>query len=139
MRVRRIGSRLTPAVMVPRFFSIEPSRLRTIHLQKITEGDTVFDAAVRTELLDESRVWRTKKKSWVTLKEIWTRIGKKKPMTIIDGGGPTSAFSPIQREQTTLKVRFDDGREDSISFMSGTLIRRRSGEDYVLTQIDDLC
>jgi hypothetical protein len=107
--------------------------------QKITEGDTVFDAAVRTELLDESRASEDEKEELVTLKEIWTRIGRKKSMTSIEGEAKTtSTFSPIQREQITLKVKFDDGREDSIAFMSGTLIRRRSGEDYVLTQIDDL-
>ena len=107
--------------------------------QKITEGDTVFDTAVRTELLDESRASEDEKEELVTLKEIWTRIGRKKSMTSIEGEAKTtSTFSPIHREQITLKVKFDDGREDSIAFMSGTLIRRRSGEDYVLTQIDDL-
>ena len=106
--------------------------------QKITEGDTVFDAAVRTELLDESRASEDEKEELVTLKEIWTRIGKKKSMTSIDGEAKATSTFSIQREQITLKVKFDDGREDSISFMSGTLIRRRSGEDYVLTQIDDL-
>ena len=106
--------------------------------QKMTEGDTVFDTAVRTELLDESRASEDEKEELITLKEIWTRIGRKKPMTSIDGVKPTSAFSPIQREQITLKVKFDDGTEDGISFMSGTLIRRRSGEDFVLTQVDDL-
>jgi len=106
--------------------------------QKMTDGDTVFDSAVRTELLDESRASEDEKEELVTLKEIWTRIGRKKSILGIEEAKPTSTFSPIQREEITLKVKFDDGREDSISFMSGTLIRRRSGEDYVLTQIDDL-
>lgn len=107
--------------------------------QKMTEGDTAFDAAVRTELLDESRATEDEKEELVTLKEIWTRIGgRKKSITNIEEAKPTSTFSPIQREEITLKVKFDDGRHDSISFMSGTLIRRRSGEDFVLTQIDDL-
>jgi len=106
--------------------------------QKMTEGDTVFDTAVRTELLDESRASEEEKEELITLKEIWTRIGRKKSVTSIDGVKPASAFSQIQREQITLKVKFDYGTEDSIAFMSGTLIRRRSGEDFVLTQVDDL-
>lgn len=106
--------------------------------QKMTDGDTVFDSAIRTELLDESRASEDEKEELVTLKEIWTRIGRKKSILGIEEAKPTSTFSPVQREEITLKVKFDDGREDSISFMSGTLIRRRSGEDYVLTQIDDL-
>ncbi len=118
-------------------FPQKPS-IEDIIPQKIADGDTVFDAAVRTELLDESRASEDEKEELITLKEIWTRIGKKKAVSSIEYAKPSYAVSPIHREQITLKIKFDDGTEDSISFMSGTLIRKRSGEDFVLTQVDDL-
>jgi transcriptional regulator with XRE-family HTH domain len=118
-------------------FPQKPS-IEDIVPQNMADGDTVFDAAVRTELLDESRATEDEKEEITTLKEIWTRIGRKKPVSGIEYSKPSPDISLIQREQIILKIKFDDGTEDSISFMSGTLIRRRSGEDFVLTQVDEL-
>jgi hypothetical protein len=106
--------------------------------QKIADGDTAFDAAVRTELLDESRASEDEKEELISLKEIWTRIGKKRQPSNAGHSKPFSGIPPIQREQIILKIRFEDGTEDTISFMRGTLIRKKSGEDYILTQVDDL-
>jgi hypothetical protein len=118
-------------------FPQKPS-IDVITSQDMADGDTVFDAAIRTELLDESRASEDEKEEITTLKEIWTRIGRKKPVSGIEYSKPSPDISPIQREQIILKIKFDDGTEDSISFMSGTLIRKRSGEDFVLTQVDEL-
>nr|WP_320160785.1 hypothetical protein [uncultured Methanoregula sp.] len=106
--------------------------------QNMAEGDTIFDTAVRTELLNESSVSDDEKEEIITLREIWTRIGRKKPMSNIEYAKTSSDISPIQREQIVLKIKFDDNTEDTISFMSGTLIRKRSGEDFILTPINDL-
>ncbi len=106
--------------------------------QKMAEGDTVFDAAVRTELLDESRASEDEKEEIISLKEIWTRIGKKRHPSHVEYTKPSPGIPSIQREQIILKIRFDDGTEDTISFMRGTLIRKKSGEDFILTQVDDL-
>ncbi len=106
--------------------------------QNMAEGDSVFDTVVRTELLDESRASEDEIEEIISLNEIWTRIGRKKTVSSIEYARPTSAVSPIQREQIIFKIKFEDSTEDSISFMRGTLIRKRSGEDFVLTQVDDL-
>lgn len=106
--------------------------------QNMAEGDTVFDAAVRTELLDTSRASEDEKEEIISLKEIWNRIGRKKARSSNEYAKPYSTVLPIQREQISLKIKFYDGTEDSISFMRGTLIRKRSGEDFILTQVDDL-
>ena len=106
--------------------------------QNMAEGDTIFDTAVRSELLNESRASEDEKEEIITLKEIWTRIGRKKLMSSIEYAKTSYGISPIQREQIILKIKFDDGSEDTISFISGMLIRKRSGEDFILTLISNL-
>jgi hypothetical protein len=107
-------------------------------LKNSAVGDTIFDAAVRSELLDESRASEDEKEEIITLKEIWKRVGKKKPMGSSEYQKVPSEISSIQRDQIILKIKFDDNTEDNISFMSGTLIRKRSGDDFVLAQVNDL-
>ena len=112
--------------------------IKDIIPQDMAEGDTVFDAAVRSELLNESNTSEEEKEEIISLKEIWSRIGTKRAVNNNEYANSFTSVLPIQREQITLNVKYDNGTEDSISFMRGTLIRKRSGEDYILTQVDDL-
>lgn len=106
--------------------------------QKMADGDTVFDAAVRTELLDESRASKDEKEEIISLKEIWNRVGKKRHPSHVGYSKPSPRIPSIEREQIILKIKFDNDTEDTISFMRGTFIRKKSGEDFILTQVDDL-
>lgn len=106
--------------------------------KNMVEGDTNFDVAVRRKLIEESTNSVDENEGILTLKEIWTNICRNYPMGSIENGKKASDISPIQREQITLKIIFDDGSEDNISFMSGTWIRKRRGDDFVLTPVDDL-
>lgn len=104
---------------------------------RMVEGDTIIDTAIRRELLEEKGASDDERDEIRSLKEIWSRIGGRKPVQ--KAGDPvTPSVPPIQREQTVLTIRFVQGVEEIVSFTRGTLIRKRNGDDFLLIQVDDL-
>lgn len=98
------------------------------------EIDTPIDTAIREELLDDSNADETEREEIRTLKEIWDNI-KKKPVKL-----PTaSPLKPLQpKDHIHFCVEFELGSRENLSFPIGTLIRKKSGEDYILSPIDEI-
>ena len=118
-------------------FPEKPSIIEPIS-QIMAPGDTIFDAVIRRGLLDDSNATAEEKEEIFSLKEIWNKIGKTKQDNHHESQKPDLGEFPINREHIILKIRFGDGKEDNISFPRGTLIRKNSGENYLLTQVDEL-
>lgn len=98
------------------------------------EIDTPIDTAIREELLDDSSVDENEREEIRTLKEIWDNI-KKNPVKF----PPPFQPNPLQpKEHINLCVEFELGTRELLSFPVGTLIRKKHGEEYVLSPIDEI-
>ncbi len=98
------------------------------------EIDTPIDTAIREELLNDSNVDENEREEIRTLKDIWANIRKKSNMV-----SSTTPLRPIQpKEHINLCVKFESGLRQLLSFPIGTLIRKKRGEDYILSPIDEI-
>jgi hypothetical protein len=96
--------------------------------------DTPIDTAFQEELLNESNVDENEREEIRTLKEIWDNI-KKNPAKF----PPTFLPNPLQpKEHINFCVEFESGKREALSFPIGTLIRKKSGEKYILSSIDEI-
>ncbi|MCX9014477.1 MAG: hypothetical protein OIN89_06755 [Candidatus Methanoperedens sp.] len=98
------------------------------------ESDTPIDAAIRQEQLDESNADETEVEEMKTLKEIWAQARQKEQ----NEPQKRSIIHNPSKEYINLDVRFEDGTIDTISFQKGILIRKKYGDDYNLSSIDEL-
>ncbi len=98
------------------------------------EMDTPMDTAIRLEQLDDSDTDENEHEEIKTLKDIWCHI-KKKPST-------SSSITPFKhkqsKEQIAFCVEFETGARETISFPIGMLIRKKIGNEYILSPIEEL-
>lgn len=98
------------------------------------ELDTPMDSAIRQEQLDESNANETEVEEIKTLKNIWAQtrnIANNMPQK-------RSFIHNPSKEYIIFDVKFEDGTTDTISFQKGILIRKKYGDDYILSSIDEL-
>ncbi|MCK4798587.1 MAG: hypothetical protein KAT05_14495, partial [Spirochaetes bacterium] len=98
------------------------------------ELDTVIDSAMRQEQLNELNADEAELEEMKTLKEIWAQARQKEQ----NGPQKRSIIHNPSKEYINLDVRFEDGTIDTISFQKGILIRKKYGDDYILSAIDEL-
>lgn len=98
------------------------------------EIDTPIDTAIREELLNDSNLDENEREEIKTLKKIWDEIKEKtvKPIS------PPPLKSPQSKEHIHFCVEFESGAREVLSFPVGTLIRKKRGEDYILSPIDEI-
>ncbi len=98
------------------------------------EKDTPIDPAFREGLLDDSNVDENEREEIRTLKKIWDEIKEK---TVKSPTMPP--LKPSQpKEHIHFCVEFESGAREMLSFPFGTLIRKKRGEDYILSPIDEI-
>jgi hypothetical protein len=115
-------------------FNLPPKPELNSHQTEGHEIDTPIDTAIREELLNDSNADENEREEIRTLKEIWDNI-KKKPVKL----PPTSPLKPLQpKEHLHFCVEFESGSREVLSFPVGTLIRKKSGENYILSPIDEI-
>lgn len=95
--------------------------------------ESPFDTAFREECINESNVDENEREEIRTLKDIWNQIRKKQPIELSKNPIHTS------KEHTTFCVEFESGERETLSFPVDILIRKKIGNDYILTPIDELC
>lgn len=98
------------------------------------ELDTPIDSAIRQEQLDESNADEAELEEMKTLKDIWSQTRQKKQ----NEPQKRSIIHNPSKEYINLDVKFEDGTIDTISFQTGLLIRKKYGDDYILSAIDEL-
>ncbi len=98
------------------------------------EHDTPTDSAIRQEQLDESNADETEVEEMKTLKNIWAQTRNKAHNMPQN----RSFIHNPSKEYIKFDVKFEDGTTDTISFQKGILIRKKYGDDYILSSIDEL-
>ncbi len=97
-------------------------------------SDTPLDSTIRQELMDDLNVDDSEIEYIRTLRETWQSVDKRNNVN------PQKRISTdqINKEQLELRVKFDEGEIQNISFPIRTLIRKYHGNEYILTPIDEL-
>ncbi len=98
------------------------------------EGDTPIDTTIRQELLDDSNTDENEREEIRTLRDIWAQI-QKKPLK---SSSTTSFKHKPSKEQIDFCVEFGTGAREIISFPVGMLIRKKIGDAYILSPIEEL-
>jgi hypothetical protein len=98
------------------------------------ELDTPIDTMFREAVLDESNADKEELAEIKTLKDIWNSI-RKKPSSYT----PTyhSTFS-CSREKVDICIEFETGTKETLSFPVGTLIRKKHGNEYIFSSVEEL-
>lgn len=115
-------------------FTLPPKPNSTINEEKKRFDDTPLDSTIRQEIMDSCANDTNETDYIKTLKEIWGAIGQ---------GNTFQSQKRIfadksNKEQIEIRVEYETGEIQNISFPIGTLIRKSYGNEYLLAPVEEL-